>query len=90
VVENTLENESINLYPNPSNGELDFSWAGKFRGDVTIQIADMAGRVVAIKTINKSSVGFVEHFNLAGIAKGVYTVQALTEIGNITKRIIVQ
>ena len=90
LAENLLDNESINLFPNPSNGEIDFSWAGKFRGNVTIQIADMTGRVVASKVINKSGDGFVEHFNLAGIANGVYTVQALTEIGNVTKRIIIQ
>jgi len=88
--ENGLPFETVNVYPNPSTGEFNISWAGKYKGIIEIRISDIQGKVVFSKELNKQYNGFIEKLNLSTVSKGIYTLEANTSEGRIVQKLIVQ
>lgn len=88
LAENTLS-DNVRFYPNPSNGLFNMSIAGDFRGDVLVSIADMSGRIVDQRSINKSNSGLVEVIDLSSLPKGVYTGTISTSEGSKTQKIVI-
>lgn len=86
--ENTLM-DNVRLYPNPSNGQLNVSIAGEYRGDMLITIADLQGKTVAVKSFNKNSDGLVEELNLSTLPGGVYTSTISSTEGVKTEKLII-
>ena len=87
VEEVNLE-ESVNLYPNPSNGEFNLSLNFPIEQDVEIRIFNTIGELLASRTMNNTSSSIVE-FNLNSNAEGFYFVNVKTANQSITKRISV-
>ncbi|MDG2228405.1 MAG: PKD domain-containing protein, partial [Flavobacteriales bacterium] len=85
VEEVNLE-ESVNLYPNPSNGEFNLSLNFPIEQDVEIRIFNTIGELLASRTMNNTSSSVVE-FNLNSNAEGFYFVNIKTTNQSITKRI---
>lgn len=78
--------ESVNLYPNPSNGEFNLSLNFEIEQNVEIRIFNTIGELLVSKTMNNTSSSFVE-FNLNNNAEGFYFVNIKTNNESITKRI---
>ena len=78
--------ESVNLYPNPSNGEFNLSLNFAIEQDVEIRIFNTIGELLASRTMNNTSSSVVE-FNLNNNAEGFYFVSIKTNNKSITKRI---
>ena len=78
--------ESVNLYPNPSNGEFNLSLNFAIEQDVEIRIFNTIGELLASKTMNNTSSSVIE-FNLNDNAEGFYFVNIKTNNESITKRI---
>jgi PKD repeat protein len=78
--------ESVNLYPNPSNGEFNLSLNFEIEQDVEIRIFNTIGELLASRTMNNASSSVVE-FNLNNNAEGFYFVNIKTTNQSITKRI---
>lgn len=82
----TIQNqESFNLFPNPSNGKMVISYAN-YSGKMTIQIVDLNGRIVysdAIATFDNT-----KEINVTNLNAGVYIVKIETEQSNFIKKII--
>ena len=85
VEEVNLE-ESVNLYPNPSNGEFNLSLNFPIEQYVEIRIFNTIGELLASRTMNNTSSSVVE-FNLNSNAEGFYFVNVKTANQSITKRI---
>ena len=88
--ENSLSFETVTIYPNPSTGEFNISWAGKYNGTIDLKVYDVQGRVVFAQKIIKQNNGFIHTINLDQVAKGVYTLEANTTEGRIIQKLIVQ
>lgn len=88
--ENSLSFETVNVYPNPSTGEFNISWAGKYNGTIDLKVYDLQGRVLFVQKIIKQNNGFIHTINLDHAAKGVYTLEANTTEGRIIQKLIVQ
>lgn len=86
--ENTLS-DNVRFYPNPSNGLFNMSIAGDYRGDVLVIIADMAGRIVEQRSLNKSNSGLLELIDLSALPKGVYTGTISTLDGMKTQKLVI-
>ena len=78
--------ESVNLYPNPSNGEFNLGLNFAIERDVEIRIFNTIGELLTSRTINNTSSSVVE-FNLNNNAEGFYFVNIKTNNQSITKRI---
>jgi hypothetical protein len=86
--ENTLS-DNVRFYPNPSQGLFNMSIAGDYHGDVLVTIADMSGRIVEQRSMNKSNSGLVEVIDLSALPKGVYTGTIITSEGTKTSKLVI-
>jgi len=78
--------ESVNLYPNPSNGEFNLSLDFAIEQDVEIRIFNTIGELLKSRRMNNISSSVIE-FNLNNNAEGFYFVNIKTNNESITKRI---
>lgn len=86
IVNPSLEQNNISLYPNPSQGIFTMSAHFVQTSDVNINIIDVLGNVVY--TSKKQGLKDNEiDFDLSAIAKGIYFVQVKTNKETLTKRI---
>lgn len=79
-----LENNTINLYPNPSNGLVNIDL-----GDIqaySIQVMSVNGVVIYSETVNLSGVFQIQ----LNATAGLYFVDVLTEHGNVRVKLVVE
>lgn len=79
------------VYPSPAHGAATLVLPQALRGKSasTVQLLNSLGQVVLTKTVAAGSNPVIE-LPLAGLAAGIYTVQATTEAGLVAKRLVVQ
>jgi len=87
-----LNNANMELYPNPSNGDLHIKTVGdEFTGNVNVVIVDITGKVVfnTSKTIFGSN--NIIDVNTSSMSKGIYLVNVRDENGKTAvKKLIIQ
>jgi hypothetical protein len=67
-----LEKDVITIYPNPSNGIVNFDLSSKnSNGDVLIKIYDITGKLVESETVSSEK---MVAYNLSQYGKGLYLV----------------
>lgn len=82
-------NSSLNVYPNPNNGQFEVSLSNVDNVNGDIAVYDMTGREVFTQKVE--AIGFYNtSIDLSGFAKGLYTVQVRTEKGVASKKISVE
>ena len=79
------------VYPNPAHGTATLLLPVALRGTTATAVAvvDNLGRTVLTRTLAAGSAETLE-LPLAGLAAGVYSVQARTAVGLVAKRLVVQ
>lgn len=80
---------SLNVYPNPSDGKITIDVDLNKRQNGSIEIVDVLGRKVYEHKFSEQIAASIEA-DLSSQAKGVYFVKLKTEDNIITKRIVVQ
>ncbi|MEZ4775060.1 MAG: T9SS type A sorting domain-containing protein [Bacteroidia bacterium] len=80
---------TMSLFPNPNNGSFTLNLELQNRDNVSVQVIDLNGKVIATK--NAEKVLFVEEdFHMTGIASGIYLVKVTTSLGYATQKIIIR
>ena len=80
----------IEVYPNPTTGELRIEVAGQARNDVQgVEVFDVYGRKV-LDDHNSYGLTVLRSYGLSNLPAGVYFVRIEIEKGTITKKIIKQ
>ncbi len=83
-----LAPKAIDMYPNPSNGNVIINLMSSKNG-ATINVTDMMGKVVY--TENVKTVSFENHnLNLQHLAKGIYYVNISQGNDNYSQKIVIQ
>jgi hypothetical protein len=79
------------VYPNPAHGSATLLLPAALRGTqaTAVAVVDNLGRTVLTRTLATGSVEALE-LPLAGLAPGIYSVQAHTAAGLVAKRLVVQ
>jgi len=80
IIEN---NNTISIYPNPSNGEFNISASSNELSDLTVK--DITGKIVISKVFSSNVI-----INLNNYAKGVYVVDIKNKKGTFTQKIFLQ
>ena len=86
------EKLEVDIYPNPNEGKFSVE-LNKLNKDeeVVLRVIDVTGTEVVRKEVKETTMGsHKSHFDLIGVAKGVYTIQVVSEDGTIEKRIVIQ
>ena len=79
-------NEIINVYPNPSQGEVKVSLKEGAKADVTVY--DITGRQLYTYTFNGLNHTTLENY-LNTLGTGVYFINAVSELGSQTVKLVV-
>jgi len=87
--ENASLASSFSIWPNPNNGTFNISLNATNPQPTTIQVYDVAGRLVHTKKIEAQS-NVQESISLTKAQAGVYFVRVSDKNNSITKKIIVQ
>ena len=69
----------IKLYPNPVKDLFKVDYTSPNTGDVTINIYDIKGKLVATEKTTKSSTDFTFSYNASALAEGVYAFEIQME-----------
>ena len=80
IIEN---NNTISIYPNPSNGEFNIASSSNELSDLTVK--DITGKIVISKVFSSNTI-----INLNNYAKGVYVVDIKNKKGIFTQKIFLQ
>lgn len=68
--------EVLNVYPNPTNGNVNVKHALSAASEVSVKVTDIAGRAVYTQNYGKQAAGEQTfNMNLAHLANGVYSVE---------------
>lgn len=88
-IEDNSAQSNIRFYPNPTKGALSVALSlAQIAMDVQITVTDLAGKVVAQKSMQTAKDGDVISLDLSGFADGVYLVNVQSDSFNITKRAV--
>ena len=79
-------NEIINVYPNPSQGEVKVALKEGAKADVTVY--DITGRQLYIYTFNGLNHTTLENY-MNTLGTGVYFINAVSELGSQTVKLVV-
>lgn len=79
---------SINLFPNPNNGQFEVNFNAKKGADVNIDVIDIVGKTILSQSLRNFS-GFVKQaIDMKNFSKGVYLLNLTFEGKTYTKRFI--
>lgn len=84
-IQSSLRNESISIYPTPTNGPLNIKVANG-SGPVSVEIFDMLGNQVKNVGLEKKTKNLYT-IDLAGMNKGLYFVKIQTPNQFVTRRV---
>ena len=77
---------TVNVYPNPSHGDIYISTISNEIINFKTQLLDVSGKIISSFNVNSS----IYHFSTAGIAPGVYFLRMESDQGIITKKIVLK
>jgi len=81
---------SINIYPNPTNGLVNVEISETGATDLSVEITNILGSVIATKKVAKVNNKEVIEFDLSKNAAGVYFVNISSDDASTSKRVIVK
>ncbi len=88
--ENSLTVESLQFYPNPSDGRFDLSFNLPAKGETTVRVVDMAGKEVFQDKVGNFSGTYEKQIDISNNAKGIYFLQVEQGEQVMMKKIVVQ
>lgn len=81
---------SLNVYPNPSNGQVTINYESTNTDDVTVNVINTIGATVyTTGTISKAN-ALNKNIDLSSLTKGVYMVNVVSKQGTATKKLVIQ
>lgn len=91
----TLENNKVDhsdftVFPNPTNGLAALKFQSSTRGDLSINITNVAGKYIYQSTINDFKGFYNESIDLTKYASGVYFLQIIQSGETWSEKIILQ
>jgi hypothetical protein len=80
--------QGISVYPNPSNGEINFAYNFPTTQNIAITVSDVLGSTVKAFELNNVSSGKLP-INMADVAKGSYLVTVRSNDAVVVKKITI-
>ncbi|HUH74492.1 MAG TPA: T9SS type A sorting domain-containing protein [Chitinophagales bacterium] len=80
---------SLDIYPNPSNGQFALELNANIKAPIQINILNVEGKTVFAKSLNHQNQSNLS-LDLQHLAKGVYLVKAQIENDVLSKKVVIQ
>ncbi len=84
----SINGNDVQIYPNPSCGEVNFLVNGANKENINVKIFDIAGKMIFEKNLNVSGVSNTS-FDFSELSKGLYVVNVSTVKENFIKKLII-
>lgn len=81
---------SIQIFPNPTDGMINIEISETGATDLTVEVTNVLGSVIATKEIAKIDTKETVSFDLSGNAAGVYFINISSDDASTSKRVIVK
>lgn len=88
-IEEENDFSNFEVYPNPTSGLFNFEININKQTGVIFEIFNITGQMVETRLINVEG-NHIEKFDLTGFSSGIYTVKALVDGEQISKRLIIE
>ena len=82
-------NRATFVNPNPSNGLFNLT-ISNFKGDLSIEVLDITGRLISKQDFSRSGTGFEEKIDLTTQQSGVYLLRISSQNGFVIRRLVKQ
>jgi uncharacterized protein Veg len=82
--------QNIAIYPNPSTGIFTMDGMVSENGKCRMEVRNALGQLVYIETITGQRYLNNKQVDLSTMPQGVYLIQLNSDMGSVTKRIIIQ
>jgi parallel beta-helix repeat protein len=87
-INGSSSNLNIEVYPNPTKGQFNMTING-YKGNVQMQIVDLAGQVVHSEKINVTA-NYIGKFDVSKLSSGVYYIKLTSNNVAKVERLIIQ
>ncbi len=84
------ESPELIVFPNPTQGLVQFSWEHGYRGTVQLRVLDATGKLILQEKIYKSSQILEQSLSLIGMPSGIYEIQVVSEEKILRRRLILK
>ncbi len=81
---------SLSLWPNPSNGEINLSFNTQNNKDVNVKLYDLRGRLISKLSFNNSGGEFNENIQLGELETSIYILNIENAGVAINRRIVIE
>lgn len=85
----TVNGNDVNIYPNPSNGLVNFAVNGPNSENINVTLFDLMGNIILQKDMNVNGLANTT-FDLSTYAKGVYLAQISSGSDVVTKKLVIK
>ncbi len=86
---NRINDFTMNVYPNPAANDITLNVSFEKPQSATIQICDITGKNMYVKSVQNIVGAYSEKINLSNIPNGVYSLIITTDNSRSNKRIII-
>lgn len=90
TVENGLDPASVDVYPNPSNGQFMVAFAGYDFSDVQVEVYTIQGQRIHSQVFEQVNGAVKEQIQLQEVSAGMYIVRFTSENQVVNRRITVE
>lgn len=81
---------SVSIYPNPSDGIFNLELNKNLGESIDVSIFNLSGQLVYTKQFSLDEEDQINTIDLKELEKGVYTVQVISEKGNINRKLVIE
>ncbi len=81
---------AINVYPNPTTGNVNIEFSAITKGNASVTIQDLAGRTVASQNISVVEGMNKTQLDLSKVSKGIYMMNVNSDEGTSNVKIVVE
>ncbi|MEM8892470.1 MAG: N-acetylmuramoyl-L-alanine amidase, partial [Bacteroidota bacterium] len=78
----------LNVYPNPSEGEIEVSWTAIKSGEVVMEVLNYQGQVFMQRDVNLFFGKQSLQLNLPNMSSGIYLLRFRNKKGTLTRKIV--
>jgi hypothetical protein len=82
--------EGFNLFPNPSNGTFNLSFKTEDKGNVSVQLFDLAGRLIDEKNYDSTDVNFSKVISFKDTSFGLYLLKVTSGKMRMMRKLIIK
>lgn len=90
AIQNMASVNSLNIFPNPTRGMFNLSMNLNKQQTIVVKIYDDLGQLIEQQNYAKQNGIMVQQYDMSTYAKGIYTIQVITNDGVTYRRVIMQ